>query len=59
MHHTEFTEAPSLVICIRENIIRGRSSRNIFQQTIEQVQRRMNGLKQQCLSLADKITWCK
>lgn len=56
LSHTGFKEATRIGRYLGANIVQGRTTQGQFQHIIDKVQQRLSGWKQQCLSLAGRIT---
>jgi len=59
LQHTGFSHVNSLGKYMGANISSGRANRGHFNHTIQKVQNRFSGWKQQCLSLAGRVTLSK
>jgi hypothetical protein len=59
LHHTGFNQVNSLGMYLGANLDPGRSLRGKFNHIVNKIQRKLNGWKQQCLSLAGRITLAK
>lgn len=59
LHHTGFSHVNSLGKYLGANISSRRANRGHFNHIIQKIQTRLSGWKQQCLSLADRVTLSK
>lgn len=59
LQHTGFSQAPSLGRYLGANLSRGRSSRGHFKHIIDKIQSKLGGWKNQCLSMAGRVTLTK
>lgn len=57
--HTSFTHVNSLGRYLGANLVTGRSTKGHFRHIADKIQNKLTGWKQQCLSLAERITISK